>query len=134
MNGPSVPWEVMAPHESQAQRNHSQSLQRLAERGGLGTGEAWCIVNDIECPTDKATWADYDAKWKAFAERINLHYDELEKLRRENAEMRAELETVRTAGKVGHPPENPWDSEVARGNAVREAPVSHIYGNQPSQV
>lgn len=50
MNGPSVPWSVMAPHEKQAIKNHGQTLQRLSERGGLGAEEAWFIVNDQEWP------------------------------------------------------------------------------------
>src|SRR3990167_4000429 len=32
--GPSVPYEVMAPHEAMSQINHDQSIQRIAERGG----------------------------------------------------------------------------------------------------
>lgn len=39
-----VPWEMLAPHEAQAQRNHSQSLQRLAERGGLSAGECLAVL------------------------------------------------------------------------------------------
>lgn len=31
----TIPWEVIAPCEHWAQQNHSQSLDRLAERGGL---------------------------------------------------------------------------------------------------
>lgn len=45
--GPSVPWEFMAPYESQCQKNHGQSLKRIAERGGLGPSEAWAVVNGI---------------------------------------------------------------------------------------
>lgn len=40
----SIPWEFLAPHEEQAQRNHGQSLQRLAERGGLSPGEACDVL------------------------------------------------------------------------------------------
>lgn len=39
-----LPWDLIAPHEAQAQRNHSQSLERLAERGGLGTCEAVAVL------------------------------------------------------------------------------------------
>lgn len=81
--GPTVPWEVMAPHAKQCEANHYQTLERIAERGGLGSGEAWCVVNDIKCPWDKETWDDYERKWKAFAERVNLHYEELDSLRRD---------------------------------------------------
>ena len=38
--GPAIPWSVIEPCEQQAQRNHGQSLQRLAERGGLSVLEA----------------------------------------------------------------------------------------------
>lgn len=40
----SVPWAFLAPHEEQAKRNHDQSLQRLAERGGLGEAEMVAVV------------------------------------------------------------------------------------------
>lgn len=39
-----IPWEMIAPHEEQAQSNHRQSLARLAERGGLGASEAIDII------------------------------------------------------------------------------------------
>jgi|SRR5579859_868602 len=42
----SVPWELVKDHEKQAQSNHSQSLDRLAERGGLSPKELWCVVHD----------------------------------------------------------------------------------------
>ncbi len=35
----SLPWSVVAPYEERAQLNHDQSLERLAERGGLGPSE-----------------------------------------------------------------------------------------------
>lgn len=44
----ALPWYVFEPHEKQAQCNHSQSLARLAQRGGLGIEEAYCVLNDIE--------------------------------------------------------------------------------------
>ena len=42
----SVPWEFVAPHDSQAQRNHSQTLARLAERGGLSLCELLAVLTD----------------------------------------------------------------------------------------
>lgn len=44
----ALPWPMMAPHEKQAQRNHSQSLERLAERGGLSACEACAVLDDRE--------------------------------------------------------------------------------------
>lgn len=45
MDGPSVLWSVIAPHEHQAIENHGQDLRKLASRGGLGSLEAWAVVN-----------------------------------------------------------------------------------------
>lgn len=40
-----IPWELIAPHEAQAVKNHGgQTLQRLAERGGLSPCEALCAI------------------------------------------------------------------------------------------
>lgn len=41
-----VPWSLIAPHEAQALRNHSQTLDRLAERGGLSAAEAVAVLED----------------------------------------------------------------------------------------
>lgn len=40
-----IPWAMIAPFENQAQHNHDQSLRRLAERGGLHSGEALDILD-----------------------------------------------------------------------------------------
>ncbi|MDP3165157.1 MAG: hypothetical protein Q8N06_06840 [Hydrogenophaga sp.] len=42
-----IPWSVIAPFEHQAQRNHSQSLKRLAERGGLSHSEALAVLRGV---------------------------------------------------------------------------------------
>ena len=47
-----VPWNVLAPHEEQAEDNHDQSLRTLNRRGGLSpvemanvlTGHKWSHV------------------------------------------------------------------------------------------
>lgn len=39
-----IPYDIIAPHEAQALRNHGQTLQQLAERGGLDWGEIWAIL------------------------------------------------------------------------------------------
>lgn len=44
----AIDWEVIAPHEDQAKKNHGQSLQRLAERGGLDYSELLAVLNDSE--------------------------------------------------------------------------------------
>lgn len=41
-----IPWSLIAPHEQQAEKNHSQSLRRLAERGGLSACEALAVLEN----------------------------------------------------------------------------------------
>lgn len=38
---------MLTPHEPQALRNHSQTLQRLAERGGLALNEIVYILRGL---------------------------------------------------------------------------------------
>lgn len=42
----AVPWAFVAPHEQQAERNHGQTLRRLAERGGLSPCELVAVLED----------------------------------------------------------------------------------------
>ena len=42
----SVPWRIVQRHAWQAKRNHEQTLERLAERGGLSPAELLCVLND----------------------------------------------------------------------------------------
>lgn len=39
-----LPWEMIEPHEKQALKNHSQTLERLAQRGGLCASEAVAVL------------------------------------------------------------------------------------------
>lgn len=48
----SVPWDFLAPHEAQAQKNHSQTLKRLSERGGLCPREILSVL-------DGKSWSAY---------------------------------------------------------------------------
>jgi hypothetical protein len=44
----SVPWSFVAPHAEQAERNHcGQTLERLAERGGLDPSEMVAVVTGV---------------------------------------------------------------------------------------
>ena len=41
-----IPLDIISLHEEQALRNHTQTLKRLAERGGLGWVEALFVLED----------------------------------------------------------------------------------------
>jgi len=43
-----VPFDFVAPHESQAKRNHYQSLKKLAERGGLSPVELYAVIRGLD--------------------------------------------------------------------------------------
>jgi len=43
----SIPWAMIEPHRKQAAKNHGgQSLERLADRGGLAPDEAIAVLED----------------------------------------------------------------------------------------
>lgn len=67
----SIPWDMLAPHERQAQRNHDgQSLAILARRGGLSHDEALAILRDERwrsIPTEQAA-EELGAMIKAYTE------------------------------------------------------------------
>jgi len=46
----SIPWRLVAPHEKQALHNHQQTLERLAERGGLDVLELLAVLTDRDWP------------------------------------------------------------------------------------
>lgn len=54
MNSPTlraVPWSLMAPAEVSVRRNHMQTLERLAQRGGLSACEALCALRGDDIRT-----------------------------------------------------------------------------------
>jgi hypothetical protein len=53
----AIPWSVLEPHEAQAQKNHSQTLKRLASRGGLSPCEAIAIILDRPWSKVPQEWA-----------------------------------------------------------------------------
>lgn len=53
-DGPDIPWSVIAPFEKQCRKQHYQTLERLAERGGLSVSEVLSILEGE---------GDYDTYW-----------------------------------------------------------------------
>lgn len=45
----AVPWRLLEPHARQAMLNHDQTLERLAQRGGLSPEEMICVLRDEPC-------------------------------------------------------------------------------------
>lgn len=58
--GETIPWEAVEPHRRQAAQNHGgQSLERLAERGGLSWGELYYTLTDSPVIRAKHEQVDY---------------------------------------------------------------------------
>jgi len=56
MDGPDIPWTVIAPYDHVAKRNHGgQSLERLAARGGLSAVEAIHVLEGLGWFTPRST-------------------------------------------------------------------------------
>lgn len=43
----TIPWSMVEPWRVQAELNHSQTLERLNERGGLAPEELWCAAHGL---------------------------------------------------------------------------------------
>lgn len=41
-----IPWHIIAGHESQCQKNHYQTLERIAQRGGFSPAEALAVIEN----------------------------------------------------------------------------------------
>ena len=58
----SIPWRLLAPHHDQAQKNHGQTLEQLAARGGLSPAEALAVIESRRWrPGDREAMAKLDA-------------------------------------------------------------------------
>ncbi|MBB3453947.1 hypothetical protein FHT86_002203 [Rhizobium sp. BK313] len=85
----AIPWSAIAPHETQALNNHSQTLRGLAGRGGLDIYEAYYIMKDQPWPT---LWAgrsrDRDAAYRVSLMRLVLDFERADAGRSSLAEER----------------------------------------------
>lgn len=43
----TIPWELIAPFEEQALKNHYQNLDKLNYRGGLDPVEMYAVMNNM---------------------------------------------------------------------------------------
>jgi hypothetical protein len=53
-----IPMAMLAPHEGRAMESHGQSLDRLAERGGLSVKEAIALLEDRRWSREPASIED----------------------------------------------------------------------------
>lgn len=73
-----VPWSLLEPHRAQALKNHGQTLERLAERGGLSVCEIAAVVQDRAWFHMKANDA-WEAIYAAIAAELERMCEELAK-------------------------------------------------------
>lgn len=94
-----VPMEVFRPHADRARANHSQTLDQLAARGGLSSGEAAAILKD-------RPWGDAESGEEAWAVIVSHTVNALRQCRREGrdisrSEMAVFLRRIRHGLKEG---------------------------------
>jgi choline dehydrogenase-like flavoprotein len=61
--GFAIPWDVVEPHAKQAEQNHGQTLERLAERGGLDLSELAAVLEDRRWQSMGA-WPAMETIWR----------------------------------------------------------------------
>jgi hypothetical protein len=80
----SIPWHIIEPHEAQARRNHGQTLERLAERAGLGLIEMRAVLSDLDySAVPKATDAEHAGWIREFVRATESKHQSIEDLREE---------------------------------------------------
>lgn len=73
-----VPWDMIAEHEAQCLRNHGQTLEHLARRGGITAQEACAVLADRFSVPSLLGWqahaklAHLMAEWIARQEKPDL--------------------------------------------------------------
>lgn len=58
--GEYIPFEMMIEHEEQCYKNHGQSVERLASRGGTSYLETYYILNNSEFKAHICSAQEYD--------------------------------------------------------------------------
>ena len=58
--GEYIPFEMMKEHEEQCYKNHNQSVETLASRGGTSYIETYYILNDSKVKTRPCSAQEYD--------------------------------------------------------------------------
>lgn len=88
--GFSIPWSIIEPYESQAIRNHDQSLGTLASRGGLSASETYAVMHGLHLFRDKKVIpSEKEAK-----EWLRAYIDENTQLRAEIDDLRRRIEAL----------------------------------------
>jgi len=93
----SIPWVAIAPFEAQAKINHQQSIEKLADRGGLSPIEAYFVMTGRNWDNFVLT-DEIEREAAAFLTKIVLERDDLfqqkEEAVREATESRAKIASL----------------------------------------
>ncbi len=88
----AIPWAVVAPCDRQCQRNHGgQTLERIAERGGLGAAEACDVL--LGQPWDTTPVADAAGRLRQIVKE-RWYLAEVEQLRRHNESLASQIDKM----------------------------------------
>jgi len=91
-DGPWIPWSVIEPWRNQADLNHSQTLERLAERGGLAAHEAVWLLEGLSWRDRKYADKDDDFFVRRLDELVREGLQaQIDELKKERDELETEL-------------------------------------------
>lgn len=73
----TIPWEAMERYRARMEKNHYQTMEHLADRGGLGYAEVWICILDIGLNTgwSHAEWKENAVKAYKWTENVNRNAD-----------------------------------------------------------
>ena len=97
----NLPWAIIEPHRARAFKTHGQTLERLAERGGLSVCEALAIIEDREWKMMELIPAFEQLAAIVAAATARLPPDDYDPV---HAQLKQALELIESA-RLGSPPE-----------------------------
>ncbi len=118
----SIPWEMISDEhcEKQSQRNHSQTVDRIRQRGGYGAAEAIRVMAGLTWDDPKLSIPSRDAHRILYA--MVVLFNRGQRLAEARPVTDAEVDVVCTALRNGesHATSGPVSVEITTGK-VREA-------------
>lgn len=112
----SIPWAMLVPNARQALDNHDQTLERLAERGGLAAYEALAVLDGRKWRKMDDAVSSAELRKRVEAWEQDVQRAEIASLRAQHATLRSLTEAlIASLPKCDNHPDRPATKAVKRG-------------------